>query len=1111
MKTVNYLLIVFGFGAQVLSTAQTKNLSNSTAQSSNQFQFWNKYADQLKLNKAEKQEFLNAHNNSTQHSHSAKLIPYNFNPQNTQASTCVNIDFESGNLSGWTSSSGFHPIFNPLGCCLNPGGSQLVVNAGIDPAGGFQRVAPGGNFSLLLGDNGTGGEADRVEQTFLVNAFNANFTYRYAVVFQDPGHVLAQQPSFQIEMLDSSGVQIPCTFYNVAAGNNIPGFQNSPTLNGVIYKNWTNVSVDLTNYIGQNVTIRFTTYDCALGGHYGYAYIDGICAAFVKGGSDTVCAGTTKNFCAPNGFMNYTWNGPNASNVIGQCFSALSAGVYTCQTQLVTGCTGPEFTYTLVNFPQPNASFTYSTANACALNYSVTNTSTISSGNLSYTWNVTPVNNNLIQPIFGFAAPGNYSLQLNVSSNQGCLSSTSASFNIAPLPVTNFIANNVCLNSTTQFTNQSNISTGNIASYNWVLNSVLTSTLTNPSVNYLTPGIYTVQLQSTSNVGCSTAISKTVQVYYLPNMAFASSSVCQGVATQFTNNCNVADGTLTTFNWDFNHDGIYDSNVNSPTYIYPSFGNYTVNLQATSSYNCVNTITSSGQVFANPTASFIASPVCFGNTTTFTNQTSIPVGSVISYAWSLGNNTSFNGITPAVNYNSGGVYTVQLTATSNNNCNAFFTSTVLVHHLPTNQFTNNIACLNQTTQFNNSSSVINATITKYRWDFENDGIWDDTLAINPSKLYPNYGNFNCKLQTVSNFNCARTVSQNVIVHANPVANFTTNKTCFGDGTKFTNLSTSADGLFSSYQWDFNSDNTIDNIFPSPTTTYVNTGVHLVKLEVQTEYGCTNVIVKPVFVNAVPVTNFSAPKMQGCPSFCTKFTNLSTISNGNIVTSQWQFGDGSLPIYQLNPTHCYTTGKYDVTLIAVSDSGCINKMVKPNFITVYPTPIASFYTEPEEIDENEPNVAILSNATGALATSYHINDGANYYSDKASHVFAVPAKQTPVIFQVVKNEYGCSDTISKVLKFKPSFVVYIPNAFTPNGDGVNDDFFAKGVGINKFTIQIYDRWGHLVFTGNSLEETWDGTMKNTSDPIKQDVYVWKAQVVDIFNKYYDLTGHVSLIK
>ena len=127
MKTVNYLLIVFGFGAQVLSTAQTKNLSNSTAQSSNQFQFWNKYADQLKLNKAEKQEFLNAHNNSTQHSHSAKLIPYNFNPQNTQASTCVNIDFESGNLSGWTSSSGFHPLFNPLTTnCDPPGfGQQL--------------------------------------------------------------------------------------------------------------------------------------------------------------------------------------------------------------------------------------------------------------------------------------------------------------------------------------------------------------------------------------------------------------------------------------------------------------------------------------------------------------------------------------------------------------------------------------------------------------------------------------------------------------------------------------------------------------------------------------------------------------------------------------------------------------------------------------------------------------------------------------------------------------------------------------------------------------------------------------------------------------------------
>jgi hypothetical protein len=148
------------------------------------------------------------------------------NPTPQQA--CTNIDFESGNLNGWNTSTGYHPLYNPAGCCQNAGGAQLVTSgAGVDACGGFPVVSPGGNFSLRLGNNGTGGVADRIEQTFNVTAANANFTYKYAVVFQDPGHALNDQPSFQIEMLDSNGIQIPCTYYNVAAGQNIPGFVNS--------------------------------------------------------------------------------------------------------------------------------------------------------------------------------------------------------------------------------------------------------------------------------------------------------------------------------------------------------------------------------------------------------------------------------------------------------------------------------------------------------------------------------------------------------------------------------------------------------------------------------------------------------------------------------------------------------------------------------------------------------------------------------------------------------------------------------------------------------------------------------------------------------------------
>jgi gliding motility-associated-like protein len=118
---------------------------------------------------------------------------------------------------------------------------------------------------------------------------------------------------------------------------------------------------------------------------------------------------------------------------------------------------------------------------------------------------------------------------------------------------------------------------------------------------------------------------------------------------------------------------------------------------------------------------------------------------------------------------------------------------------------------------------------------------------------------------------------------------------------------------------------------------------------------------------------------------------------------------------------------------------------------------------------------------------------------------------PMIYQVVTTDHGCRDTAWKALNIKPSWVVYIPNTFTPNGDGLNDGFFAKGMGITQFNLKIFDRWGHILFETNDINEAWDGTTRGSAEPIKQDVYVWKASVKDVFNNTHALTGHVSLIK
>ena len=993
MKTKIYLIALLGVIVQTIINGETKTTTTETSVPFNST-LWNGYADKINLTAQDRKEFISSHqrlhasqNNQT----NQKTIPPQA-PNNTFAGPCVNIDFEGGNLNGWTSTSGFHPIFNPLGCCPNPGGIQNVMTGpGVDPAGGFPIVAAGGNFSLKLGDNVTGGQADRVAQTFMVSPANANFTYRYAVVFQDPGHTVAQQPSFQIEMLDSLGAQIPCTFYNVAAGGNIPGFFNSPNLPGVVYKPWTNVIVDLTNYIGQNVTIRFSTFDCALGGHYGYAYIDGICSSFIKGSADTICVGATKTFCAPNGFGSYTWNGPGLLNNTNPCVNVTTAGVYTCQTTLVTGCTGPEFTYTLSNYPNPSVSFNSLSSSACAPQYSFMNTSSISNGFISnYIWNFgTTPTVSIVNPIHSYPGPGNYTVSLTAISNNGCSNSASQNIAIYPFPNVSFLGNQVCQNSIINFTNTSTISSGNLSSYVWNFGNGGNSTVTNPAYTYTASGNYVVTLSATSNQNCVNSFTGNVSVNPTPVVSFTTNDACLGAPTFFTNMTSITSGSISYSLWNFDVLGNVSTTLPNPNYIYPSVGNYVASLQAISNFNCINTFTKTIVVNAIPTVSFIAQHKCFGSTTTFTNLTSIAAGnSIVSYVWNLGNQTISSQTNPQLTYNAANNYLVQLIATSNFNCASVYTAMVNVYNLPNVNFSSNNACLNQSTQFTNSTIMSGGNIIKWRWDFQNDGVWDDTVSVNPSIVFPNYGNFNTKLQAVSNYQCAASKINQTIIHANPVANFSTVSTCLGDVTKFSNSSTSADGPIVSNQWDFNGDNVMDNLFHSPQYTYSASGSYLVKLEVQTVHGCVNVKSKSVYVNPKPSPAFVAPNREGCSGLCVSFTNSSTISNGSIKTYQWQFGDGTLPEYSLNPTHCYQPGNYSVTLKLVSDSGCMGTLVKPNYIIIHASPIADFKIEPQELDENDPSATVNTNATGAAATSYYINDGSSFGVENFNYTFTL---------------------------------------------------------------------------------------------------------------------------
>lgn len=248
---------------------------------------------------------------------------------------CANVDFETGDFTGWAGAIGdndqsnqgplsnqqagiFSTVQNALISDPNARHTIMTPAGGNDPYGGFPVVPAGaGNYTVRMGGETPNYQAEILEQTFTVSPTSTSFAYRYAVVLNDPqsGHTATAKPFFKIEVLDQFGQPISvCTQYFVIADTGVAGFQLSslapPTGGVAYYKPWTLLNFDLTAYVNQNITIRFSVGGCTQSGHFGYCYIDASCSALAA--SINFCPGNTFLYLgAPPGYGAYQWLDPN--------------------------------------------------------------------------------------------------------------------------------------------------------------------------------------------------------------------------------------------------------------------------------------------------------------------------------------------------------------------------------------------------------------------------------------------------------------------------------------------------------------------------------------------------------------------------------------------------------------------------------------------------------------------------------------------------------------------------------------------------------------------------------------------------------------------------------
>jgi gliding motility-associated-like protein len=250
----------------------------------------------------------------------------------------------------------------------------------------------------------------------------------------------------------------------------------------------------------------------------------------------------------------------------------------------------------------------------------------------------------------------------------------------------------------------------------------------------------------------------------------------------------------------------------------------------------------------------------------------------------------------------------------------------------------------------------------------------------------------------------------------------------------------------------------------------------------------------VHVNPIPAIAISSSVMEGCAPVCTKL-----VAPAGAESYDWSFTDGRTA-EGAEPTLCFeNAGIYGVSLSLIDSNGCSAHMTWSETIEVFATPVAAFTANPSDVSLDDPMVNFSSQSSGADSYTYYFGDPSNNYVMASSAQHAYSDTGSFEVTLLVTNEHGCKDDAVRTIHVGGFTAFYIPNAFSPDGDGTNDVFMPKSSGMNTsgYEMQIFDRWGNLIFVTTNWDKGWDGTYMGK--PVPSEQYVCKV-------RYYDSKGH-----
>jgi len=327
--------------------------------------------------------------------------------------------------------------------------------------------------------------------------------------------------------------------------------------------------------------------------------------------------------------------------------------------------------------------------------------------------------------------------------------------------------------------------------------------------------------------------------------------------------------------------------------------------------------------------------------------------------------------------------------------------------------------------------------------------------------------------------------------------------CYGDTVSLSATVTNSNSGIVNINWSngFNGTGPFHIVPMSDTTFTISAG---------NQCGSTVTKTITVKVNPLPQIQIPAQTAASCRGVTFTYHDSSAINAGDSYL--WNFGDGSTG--NTNPiSHSYTqTGLYTVTVIITSTQGCRNTATAPAKVIVYPTAKAGFTADPKDAPIFEPTISFIDGSVHATSWAWDFGDKtALSYSTERNPIHTYADTGSYVVHQYTNNNFGCPDTAVDTVRILPEFTFYVPDAFSPNGDGKNETFTGKGIGIIEYDMVIYDRWGMFLFETHDLYKGWDGTVNGGTRISQEDTYVYVIKLTDLFKKQHSYIGSVTLLK